>query len=450
MERLKKGDTFRVEIQTKFAPIHDDSRYIIPNGVSFVDYGDGFEDISAGNEFASIKVYAVSNIIITNNSVKYYTDESPFTVLVEPNEVVTFEINGIKATVKSDENGIAGIGLNLKPGNYTIEVGYNGTKIIFPITIKNTIVSQDVSRGINSNYNYKVQLLNSTGEAIKNINVTVTVNGKSKTFTTDNSGYISIPFTKLTSNQVVTVLNPITKEQSKNTIRVVSRFFGNKNIRLYYNNGTKYTLKVYGDDAKLVGGNQIVVIKLNKKTYEVKTNNKGVASLRIPKSLKPGTYTITATYKGQTIKNTVATFEGTCKNKHISFNLVLLGEQLLVSADKGRIEQVLYNLIDNAIKFSKPDSVIKLETSEKNETIFVSVKDTGIGIPKESLKLIFDRFYKTDISRGKDKKGTGLGLSIVKEIINAHHENINVISTVDVGTEFIFTLPKSKKSDDDD
>ena len=65
---------------------------------------------------------------------------------------------------------------------------------------------------------------------------------------------------------------------------------------------------------------------------------------------------------------------------------------------------------------------IKLETSEKNETVFVSVKDSGIGIPKDSLKLIFDRFYKTDPTRGRDKKGTGLGLSIVKEIINAHHE----------------------------
>ncbi len=152
----------------------------------------------------------------------------------------------------------------------------------------------------------------------------------------------------------------------------------------------------------------------------------------------------------RTIKNTAATFEGTCKNKHISFNLVLNGETLFVSADKGKIEQVLYNLIDNAIKFSKPDSVIKLETSEKNETIFVSVKDSGIGIPKDNLKQIFDRFYKTDLSRGKDKKGTGLGLSIVKEIINAHHENINVISTVDVGTEFIFTLPRSKNIADDD
>ena len=151
-----------------------------------------------------------------------------------------------------------------------------------------------------------------------------------------------------------------------------------------------------------------------------------------------------------TIRNTAATFEGTCKKKHISFNLVLSGESLYVSADKGKIEQVLYNLIDNAIKFSKPDSSIKLETSEKNETIFVSVKDSGIGIPKDNLKQIFDRFYKTDLSRGKDKKGTGLGLSIVKEIINAHHENINVISTVDVGTEFIFTLPKSKNIEDDD
>ncbi len=147
------------------------------------------------------------------------------------------------------------------------------------------------------------------------------------------------------------------------------------------------------------------------------------------------------------IKNTAATFEGTCKQKRIRFKLVLCGESLYVTADMGKIQQVLYNLIDNAIKFSDSNSDIKLETSEKNDTVFVSVKDSGIGIPKESQKLVFDRFYKTDLSRGKDKKGTGLGLAITKEIINAHHENINVISTVGVGTEFIFTLPKSKEEE---
>lgn len=147
------------------------------------------------------------------------------------------------------------------------------------------------------------------------------------------------------------------------------------------------------------------------------------------------------------IKDTVATFEGTCTNKKLKISLVLSGKELFVSADMGRIQQVLYNLIDNAIKFSDNGKTIKLETTEKNDTVFVSVKDEGIGIPKESLNHIFDRFYKTDLSRGKDKKGTGLGLSITKEIIKAHRENINVISTVGVGTEFIFTLPKSKNID---
>ena len=112
-----------------------------------------------------------------------------------------------------------------------------------------------------------------------------------------------------------------------------------------------------------------------------------------------------------------------------------------------KIQQVLYNLIDNAIKFSHANSIITIETTEKNEKVFVSVKDTGIGIPKDSIKKIWERFYKTDLSRGKDKKGTGLGLSIVKEIIQAHGENINCISTEGVGTEFIFTLPLAKEHD---
>ena len=146
-----------------------------------------------------------------------------------------------------------------------------------------------------------------------------------------------------------------------------------------------------------------------------------------------------------TIRMTVQTFEGTCMEKHISFNLILSGETLFVSADFSKIQQVLYNLIDNALKFSHANSAITIETTEKNEKVFVSVKDTGIGIPKDSIKKIWDRFYKTDLSRGKDKKGTGLGLSIVKEIIQAHGENINCISTEGVGTEFIFTLPLAKE-----
>ena len=143
------------------------------------------------------------------------------------------------------------------------------------------------------------------------------------------------------------------------------------------------------------------------------------------------------------IKKTVESFEGVCIKKRISFNLVFSKKEEYVDGDMDKIQQVLYNLIDNAVKFSHSNSKIKISVSEKNEKILISVKDYGVGIPKDSIKRIWERFYKTDSSRGKDKKGTGLGLSIVKEIMNAHNENINVISTKDVGTEFIFTLPKS-------
>lgn len=143
------------------------------------------------------------------------------------------------------------------------------------------------------------------------------------------------------------------------------------------------------------------------------------------------------------IKDTAAVFEVICRQKKIQIELILSGQTLYVSADKGKIQQVLYNLLDNAIKFSEKNSTISIETSEKHGKAYISVKDTGIGIPKEKQNKIWDRFYKIDTSRGKDRKGTGLGLAIVKEIINAHEQNINVISTEGVGTEFIFTLNKA-------
>ena len=146
----------------------------------------------------------------------------------------------------------------------------------------------------------------------------------------------------------------------------------------------------------------------------------------------------------QTIKSTAASFEGTCTTRQILLELILSCQTLYAHADLEQIQQVLYNLLSNAIKFSPDHSTITIETTEKNGKIFVSVKDHGIGIPKSSLNRIWERFYKIDRSRGKDQKGTGLGLAIVKEIISAHGQHINVISTEGVGTEFIFTLEQAK------
>lgn len=145
------------------------------------------------------------------------------------------------------------------------------------------------------------------------------------------------------------------------------------------------------------------------------------------------------------IRHTAYSFEGICRDKLMTISLLFLPNCISVYADQRKIEQVLYNLLDNAIKFSEKNSTVTIEVTAKNEKIYVSVKDDGIGIPRKEIGKIWERFYKSDLSRGKDKKGTGLGLAIVKEILNAHGEHINVISTEYVGTEFIFSLPKVRK-----
>lgn len=145
------------------------------------------------------------------------------------------------------------------------------------------------------------------------------------------------------------------------------------------------------------------------------------------------------------IASTIETFEGSCEKKHIELVIQFPSKHCNVRADKGKIEQVLYNLLDNAIKFSNPHSKIIIKLYNKGDKQYCSVKDFGMGIPSGSIDKIWQRFYKTDLSRGRDKTGSGIGLAIVKEIIMAHNETIDVISTEGVGTEFVFSIKKSKR-----
>lgn len=146
------------------------------------------------------------------------------------------------------------------------------------------------------------------------------------------------------------------------------------------------------------------------------------------------------------IRKVSASFEGICQKRSLRFELIFSDISLFVLADREKIQQVLYNLVDNAIKFSSDGGIICIETFARHDKAFISVKDNGIGIPKEDIGKIWNRFYKSDLSRGKDKKGTGLGLAIARDIIQSHHESIDVVSTPDVGTKFTFRLPLAKRS----
>ena len=145
------------------------------------------------------------------------------------------------------------------------------------------------------------------------------------------------------------------------------------------------------------------------------------------------------------IHSTRNTVEGLCEKKNIDLRINCPAETTTVYADKMKIGQVIYNIVDNAIKFSPQDGKITVTVYNKNAKVYVSIKDEGPGIGKDKQNKVWDRFYKADASRGKDKQGTGLGLAITREIIKAHGENIDLISTEGVGSEFVFSLPIKEK-----
>jgi two-component system, OmpR family, phosphate regulon sensor histidine kinase PhoR len=136
------------------------------------------------------------------------------------------------------------------------------------------------------------------------------------------------------------------------------------------------------------------------------------------------------------------------ENKHEKkgVRLRIDGDQrrVMVFADKQRIRQVMTNLVSNAVKHSVDDGtvIVKFQSGKKNVTI--SVKDSGEGIPAEHLPRIFERFYRVDKSRSREKGGTGLGLAIVKHILDGHNTKAEVESAPGKGSVFKFKLPKAK------
>lgn len=135
------------------------------------------------------------------------------------------------------------------------------------------------------------------------------------------------------------------------------------------------------------------------------------------------------------------------ENQIVEKNLVVEAnfeeEGMLVHADPDAIERVIINLIHNAVKFTNNNGRITISSQSQKDKVLVSVKDNGIGIDKDEINMIWERFYKSDKSRSKDKSGTGLGLAIIKSIINEHNQNIWVESELGKGSEFTFTLSRA-------
>ena len=140
------------------------------------------------------------------------------------------------------------------------------------------------------------------------------------------------------------------------------------------------------------------------------------------------------------IEETVEQIEPIALQKSINLKIYTEKRSVVVIADYYRIFQVLKNLLSNAIKYSKRDSDIQINIEQRKKVVNISVEDSGIGIPKNDRKRIFERFYRIEKSRSKKKGGTGLGLAIVKHIIEGHKTKIKLKSKVKQGSKFSFNL----------
>ena len=142
---------------------------------------------------------------------------------------------------------------------------------------------------------------------------------------------------------------------------------------------------------------------------------------------------------------TLLSFENLLEEKKLEVDFDCDHDSMKVRADKDAIQQVIFNLVDNAIKFTPEKGELSLSVRLYGEKAVFGVRNSGEGIPEEELKNLFDRFYKSDRSRGLDKKGMGLGLFIAKSIISAHGEEIWVESRYGDYTQFFFSLPLAEK-----
>jgi len=145
------------------------------------------------------------------------------------------------------------------------------------------------------------------------------------------------------------------------------------------------------------------------------------------------------------VSNVILNFELRVKNKGGKLGADLTAQNDLIKGDEVHVTNVIFNLLDNAVKYSRTEPEIEIKTENKGNYLLVSIRDNGIGIPKEHIDQIFERFFRVPTGNVHDVKGFGLGLSYVKKIIESHQGKIKVESVVNKGTKFILYFPLNMK-----
>ena len=306
---VNKGHEFSVEIKSKAMPNIYDTRIHFEKGKSILrHYNNAEEDLADFGACACIKAYTFKNPNPGKTKTHYNLKNNKVTVKSNANgkKISITKNNKVlgSATVK---NGEATFDLELEPGTYGVVIPYEDDDDILEwFEILDSIELEDLTIGYNSQTSIEAEFIDMFDEELSNTSIIYELDDEYYMGTTDSKGILTLDFSDLSiGNHTLFLENPDTLEETFITITVVPRLSENSDVNMYQGDGSSFKVRAYGDDGNPVGANEIVTIELNGKTYDVKTNSEGYAILTIPDSVKPGTYTLTATYAGQSIKNTV-------------------------------------------------------------------------------------------------------------------------------------------------
>lgn len=304
------GQEFSVEIKSKGVPLRGDCRMHFKKGNSIVIHPNNeSEDLAPSGLTACIKAYTFTNPNPEKSKSYYYNKNSTLTIDSNANGKTLRILKDNKvlgSAVVSD--GKAVFDLILDPGSYSLITSYDDRDVVEGFEVMDTIeVIESKTAGYNSLIEINAKFYDDEGIELFYREITLKLDNKTyKKVIDNNKGILTLKLSGLSIGTHTLILeNPETLEETVTTIKVVSRFSGNSNVNMYYGDGSRFKARIYGDDGKPVGAGKVVTLKFNKRTYYLKTNSYGYITFKIPNTAKPGKYTISAKYKGQTIKNTV-------------------------------------------------------------------------------------------------------------------------------------------------
>ena len=221
---------------------------------------------------------------------------------------ISIYVNGTLSQIVDLNTRIIAVS-NLTVGDNNISVVYSGDNNYNPsnktvlITRNPSIIASNMVRGYNSGMDYTAQLFDCDGNPLVNVNVTVTVNAETFTVLSDSEGIVKFNQVLAVGDYSIGVFNPQTNESQTTTLKILGRITDNKDLSIFFADGSLYNIRITGDDGNYVGAGETVAITVGGVTYNVATDQNGYANLKL--SLAVETYTVTATYKGFTTQNTV-------------------------------------------------------------------------------------------------------------------------------------------------